>query len=61
MTPQPPERTEPSESWEHYELWSRVKDALRALPDYFDSETNIEGMLATDIFSLNTPLAATIE
>lgn len=61
MTPKPPNRIEPSETWEHYELWSRVRDALRALPDYFDSETNIEGMLATDIFSLNTPLAATIE
>ena len=61
MTPEPPSRIEPNASWEHYDLWSRVRDALRALPDYFASETNIEGMLATDIFSLSAPLAATIE
>ena len=42
-------------------MWLRVQDALRALPVYFTSETNIEGMLATDIFSLNAPLGATIE
>lgn len=61
MRPTPPQRTEPKTSWEHYELWTRVRDALRALPDYFTSETNIEGMLATDIFSLNAPLGTTIE
>ncbi len=61
MRPIPPQRTEPQTSWEHHELWIRVRDALRALPDYFTSETNIEGMLATDIFSLNAPLGTTIE
>ena len=61
MSPKPPERCDPDEQWEHYRLWAHVRDALRALPNYFASETNIEGMLATDIFSLNTPLGATIE
>ncbi len=61
MTAEPPKRMEPEATWEHYDLWVRVREALRALPDYFASETNIEGMLATDIFSLNTPLGATIE
>ena len=61
LSPKPPERCDPDEQWEHFELWVRVRDALRALPDYFASETIIEGMLATDIFSLNTPLATTIE
>ena len=61
VAPIQPRRIEPDASWEHYELWLRVRDALRALPDYFTSETNIEGMLATDIFSLNAPLGTTIE
>lgn len=61
MTPAPPRRIEPDESWEHYQLWTRVQDALRAIPDYFKSETNIEGILATDIFSLNALLGTTIE
>ena len=59
--PDPPEREVPDPSWDHYGLWVRVRDAVRALPDYFTSETNIEGMLATDIFSLNAPLGTTIE
>lgn len=48
-------------SWQHYALWKRVKDALYACPDHFTTPTTIEGLLATDIFTLNTPLAATIE
>ena len=48
-------------NWQHYALWKRVKDALYACPDHFTTPTVIEGLLATDIFTLNTPLAATIE
>ena len=40
---------------------ARVEDALRALPGYFSSSTNIEGIQATDLFSLNTMLGATLE
>ena len=32
-----------------------------ALPGYFNSTTNIEGLAATDLFALNTVLGATIE
>ncbi len=39
----------------------RVQDALLALPGYFNSTTNIEGLAATDLFSLNTVLGAAIE
>ena len=42
-------------------LWKRVCEAARSLPDHFKSTTNIEGMLATDIFTLNAALGATIE
>lgn len=42
-------------------LRERVQNALLALPGYFDSSTNIEGLAATDLFSLNTVLGATIE
>ncbi|MFQ5913169.1 MAG: hypothetical protein ACE5JS_08300 [Nitrospinota bacterium] len=55
-----PERIEPAD-WEHYELWKKVKEAILALPGHFKSVTNIEGMLATDIFTLNAALGATIE
>lgn len=58
--PKSPERIEPT-TWEHYDLFSRVKEAIWAIPDYFESETNIEGMLASDIFTLNSALGATIE
>ncbi len=59
-TPEPPERIEPT-GWKHYELWRDVRSALYACPDRFSTPTNIEGLLATDIFTLNAALAATME
>ena len=58
--PEPPRVVEPAE-WEHHDLWRRVRRALFAVPNHFTTPTNIEGLLATDIFTLNAPLAATIE
>lgn len=54
-------RVEPPDTWEHKKLWSGVKDALKALPAHFHSDTFIEGISATDIFTLNSALGATIE
>lgn len=56
-----PERKPPADTWEHFSVWQGVKAALRALPAYFKTSTHIEGILATDIFTLNTVLGATIE
>jgi hypothetical protein len=58
--PAAPQRCEPK-NWTHYDLWQRVREALLAIPSYFRTPTNIEGMLATDIFTLNAALGATIE
>lgn len=58
--PDLPSPVEPVE-WEHYELWKRVREALRAVPGHFTTSTTIDWLLATDIFTLNAPLAATIE
>ena len=55
-----PKSVEPT-TWEHYDLWVRVREAIRAVPDRFSTPTVIEGLLVTDIFTLNTPLSATIE
>ena len=59
--PPAPVRQPPAADWEHYALWQRVWDALRAVPDYFKTTTSIEGILGPDIFTLNTVLGATIE
>lgn len=58
--PTAPIRRTPDD-WTHCELWRRVCDAVRALPDYFKTETTIAGILGTDIFTLNAMLGATIE
>ena len=58
--PKAPVEREPV-GWEHYSLWRRVHEALLALPGYFRTTTTIEGMLASDIFTLNAALGATIE
>lgn len=56
-----PMPTTPADSWVHIGLWRRVKDALNALAIHFRSDTFIEGINATDIFTLNSALGATIE
>jgi len=58
--PKSPSRCEPS-SWEHYELFKRVKEAIRAIPDYFSTPTTIEGIHTADLFTLNSALGAMIE
>ena len=61
QTPMDIKRVEPSDAWPHKRLWHGVLDALRALPAHFHSDTFIEGVNATDVFTLNSALGATIE
>ena len=42
-------------------LYRRVADAVLALPSYFESDTTITGIQATDLFALNSVLSASIE
>jgi len=42
-------------------VWRRVRESLYALPSSFHSATVISGIRATEIFTLNAALAATIE
>ncbi len=60
--PQPSRSTSiPDDSWEHRELYDGVVRALYAVPAYFASSTVIEGLVATDLQTLNQVLGATIE
>lgn len=59
--PFPPPRPTPAPHDPRTQLRRGVVDALRALPGYFRSETVIEGLAATDLFSLNAVLGTTIE
>lgn len=56
-----PERTELPDDEKLRKLHRNVTDALLALPIYFRSATNIEGLEAGDLFSLNSVLGGTIE
>jgi hypothetical protein len=42
-------------------LTVRVRNALTSLPSFFEFGTNIEGVMATDLFALNGVLGAAIE
>lgn len=42
-------------------LYQRVVDAIYALPGLFKTSLNISGVRATDLFTLNTALGASIE
>jgi len=61
MPPQAPAPQEPAKTWEHRELYENVVQAIAALPGHFQSETNITGILAPDLHTLNTVLGAAIE
>lgn len=56
-----PVRALPPSDGRHRELYDRVREAVQSLPAYFHTETVIEGISATDVFTLNSALAATIE
>ena len=51
----------PELTWPHRALYDRVIAALHALPGRFISPLVIEGVPATDLFTMNTPLGAAIE
>lgn len=51
----------PSDTWDHYSLYSRVVNALYAVPAHFSSRTVIEGLATTDLQTLNSVLGAAIE
>ena len=59
--PVEPKRNPPQNNEAVYKVYERVREALFALPTYFRSDTSIEGILATDIFTLNAAFSATIE
>jgi hypothetical protein len=59
--PKEPDINLPRDNWEHIDLYRRVKAALDGLAIHFSTETYIEGISATDIFTLNATLGATIE
>ena len=58
--PDTPVATDP-EDWPHYPLWKRVRQAVLAAPDHFETNIHLEGIHATDLHTLNDPLAASIE
>src|SRR6266480_256473 len=47
--------------WNHLDLYKSVYEALFALPGYFKSDLNINAVLATDLYTFNSALGATIE
>lgn len=59
--PPEPLSVSPDTRWEHFELFQNVFKALFALPSFFKSDLAISGVLATDLFTFNSSLGATIE
>jgi hypothetical protein len=59
--PSAPKRAGLPEGDRRTKLVTNVREAIRALPFYFESKTVIEGLDASDLFSLNSVLGGTIE
>lgn len=60
-TPAAPTRQEVDPTWDHHQLFESVSETIYALPALFESDLVISGVLATDLFTFNTSLGATIE
>jgi hypothetical protein len=61
QVPQPPTEPELDPEDPKTRLQARLRTALLALPSYFEFNNYISGVNATDLFSLNTLLGASIE
>ena len=61
QAPQPPAEPELDPEDPKTPLQARLRTALLALPSYFEFNNYISGVNATDLFSLNTLLGASIE
>lgn len=59
--PPAPLPTSPDGKWEHFEIFGYIYKALFALPSFFKSDLIVSGVLATDLFTFNSSLGATIE
>ncbi len=69
--PPPPKHFEPDDpmwaavrlthGWDHLELFKAVRKTLFALPAYFKSDLHITGALASDLYTFNAALGASIE
>ncbi len=60
-TPVAPVFEGPDLDWEHRPLYDNVFKTLYALPSFFKTDLLISGVLATDLFTFNSSLGATIE
>lgn len=49
------------EGWQHFDLHTRVQKVLSSLPRHFKSGAKYRGLLATDVYSINTSQATLIE
>lgn len=61
MSSVPPSRSQPASDWVHYQLYERVRASVYAVSAHFQSGTTIEGVVATDLQTLNQVIGATIE
>ena len=57
----PPVRSPPNETWQHYHLWNRVKNSIGHLDSTFRSTITVSGINATEIYAFGEVLGLTIE
>jgi len=60
-TPSTPIPIGPSNDWPHLAAYNAIREALYTLPFTFRTDLSISGVAATDLFTFNTSLGASIE
>lgn len=57
----PPTQKPPENTWEYFELWTKINELIRTLPNFFQSQIVVKGINATDVYAVGSLFSSAIE
>ncbi|GCL39588.1 hypothetical protein SR1949_47150 [Sphaerospermopsis reniformis] len=57
----PPSQQPPDNTWEYFELWTKINELIRTLPNFFQSQIVVKGINATDVYAVGSLFSSAIE
>lgn len=57
----PPSQQPPDHTWEYFELWTKINELIRTLPNFFQSQIVVKGINATDVYAVGSLFSSAIE
>ena len=60
-TQTPPTQKPPDNTWEYFELWTKINELIRTLPNFFQCQIVVKGINATDVYAVGSLFSSAIE